>query len=223
MTVVRGTLTVFLSLSFSASLFGQTVTSSVLGTVVDPAGATVAGAEVQVANQSTGTASRATTDTAGLFRVVNILPGTYSVSVQVKGFKNLTVRDVVVDQSDAHDLGRLQLSLGEVTESVSVTAQVAAVETASSERASLLDHSQLNIDAIKGRDLMSYMKLLPGVVDTTTSRDISGGSIMGGLTFSGTGGARDSSVSRWTAQPTWIPAAAVALPILSRTSTPSAR
>ena len=84
MTVVRGTLTVFLSLSFSASLFGQTVTSSVLGTVSDPAGATVAGAEVQVANQSTGTASRATTDTAGLFRVVNILPGTYSVSVQVK-------------------------------------------------------------------------------------------------------------------------------------------
>ena len=114
----------------------------------------------QVTNQSTGSVSRATTDSAGLFRVVNILTGTYFVRVQAKGFKNLTVRDIVVDASDAHDLGRLQLSLGEVTESVSVTAQVAAVETASSERAPLLDNSQLNIDAIKGRDLMSYMKLL---------------------------------------------------------------
>jgi hypothetical protein len=175
-------------LSFSASLFGQTITSSVLGTVVDPAGAMIGGAAVQVTNQSTGAVHRATTDNAGLFRVVDILAGTYSVGVQSKGFKNLSVRDIVVDASQAHDLGRLQLSLGETTETVTVTAQAAAIETATSERAALLDNSQLNLDAIKGRDLMSYMKLLPGVVDTTTGRDISGGSILGGLTFNGTGG-----------------------------------
>jgi hypothetical protein len=188
MTRANFALTTALLLSFSAILLGQTVTSSILGTVVDPAGATVAGAEVQVSNQSTGAVNRTTTDNGGLFRVVNILPGTYSLSVQAKGFKNQAVKDIVVDVSDSHDLGKIQLSLGEVTESVSVTAQVQAIETASSERAPLLDSSQLNVDAIKGRDLMSYMKLLPGVVDTSTGRDISGGSIMGGLTFSGTGG-----------------------------------
>ena len=43
MTLVRSTFTVSLLLSFSASLFGQNITSSVLGTVVDPAGAAVVG------------------------------------------------------------------------------------------------------------------------------------------------------------------------------------
>lgn len=185
MTRVNLCLTTALLLSLSASLLSQTVTSSILGTVVDPTGATVGSAEVQVTNQSTSAVNRTTTDSAGLFRVVNILPGNYSVSVQAKGFKNLSVKDIVVDESQAHDLGKLQLALGEVTESVSVTAEAATIETASSDRAALLDNSQLNVDAIKGRDLMSYMKLLPGVIDTTTTRDISGGSILGGLTFNG--------------------------------------
>ncbi|HUA57151.1 MAG TPA: carboxypeptidase regulatory-like domain-containing protein [Verrucomicrobiae bacterium] len=183
-----------LLLSLSASLFGQTITSSVLGTVVDPAGASIGAAEVQLTNQSTGNISRTLTDSAGLFRIVDIFAGTYSVTVQAKGFKNLKVNDILVDASQAHDLGRLQLALGDVNESVSVTAEVAAVETASSERAPILDNSQLNVDAIKGRDLMSYMKLLPGVLDTSTARDISGGSILGGLTFSGNSGITGFSV-----------------------------
>ena len=169
-------------------LFAQNITSSVLGTVVDPAGAVVAGAEIQLTRSDTGALNNATTDTAGLFRIVNILAGTYSVNVRAKGFKNLTVKEIVVDSSEAHDLGRLQLVLGDVAESVSVTAEVAAVQTASSERAPILDLSELNLDAIKGRDVMSYMKLLPGVVDTSTGRDITGGSILGGLTFSGNTG-----------------------------------
>ena len=188
MTRANIILTAALSLSFTAGLFGQTVTSSVLGTVVDPAGATVGSAVVILTNQSTGTVNRTLTDSAGLFRVVNILTGTYSVTVQAKGFKNLTVNNIVVDASEAHDLGRMQLALGDVSESVSVTAEVAAVQTASSEKAPVLDSSQLNVDAIKGRDLMSYMKLLPGVVDTSTGRDISGGALLGGLTFSGNKG-----------------------------------
>ena len=126
----------------NASLFGQNVTSSILGTVVDPAGAAVVTADVQISNQSTGSSNHALTDNAGLFRIVNVLAGTYTVHIQVKGFKNLTVNNIVVDASEAHDLGRLQLALGEVTESVSVTAEVAAVQTASSEKAPLLDSSR---------------------------------------------------------------------------------
>jgi hypothetical protein len=185
---VNFTLTIAMLLSFSASLFGQNVTSSVLGTVVDPANAAVAGAVVQLTNQSTGTLSHTVTDSTGLFRIVNLLTGSYSLAVDAKGFKRLLVKDVVVDASEAHDLGRLPLSLGEVTESVSVTAEVASVQTASSEKAPLLDSSQLNMEAIKGRDLMSYMKVLPGVVDTNNGRDISGGAILGSLTFSGNTG-----------------------------------
>jgi hypothetical protein len=194
MVSARTTFVITLSLFFTASLFGQNVTSSVLGTVVDPANAMVAGAEVQLVNQGTGAVNRTLTDSAGLFRIVNILGGAYSVKVTAKGFKVLTVNDIVVDTSEAHDLGRLALALGQVTDTISVTAEVATVQTASSEKAAILDSSQLNVEAIKGRDLMSYMKLLPGVVDTNNGRDISGGSILGSLTFSGNTGITGFSV-----------------------------
>jgi hypothetical protein len=135
MVSARTTFVITLSLFFTASLFGQNVTSSVLGTVVDPANAMVAGAEVQLVNQGTGAVNRTLTDSAGLFRIVNILGGAYSVKVTAKGFKVLTVNDIVVDTSEAHDLGRLALALGQVTDTISVTAEVATVQTASSEKA----------------------------------------------------------------------------------------
>ncbi len=78
MTSVRTAFTIALLLSVKASLFGQNVTSSILGTVVDPAGAVVGSAPVELTNQNTGNLSRAVTDSAGLFRIVNIQAGTYS-------------------------------------------------------------------------------------------------------------------------------------------------
>ena len=102
---------------------------------------------------------------------------------------------IEVGTSEAHDLGKLTLTLGNVTESISVTGEIAAVQTASSERAATVQSEELNTVAIKGRDLMSYMKLLPGVLDTSTGRETAGGSILGSLTFSGNTGS-DRNVGR---------------------------
>jgi len=171
------------------SIFGQTQSSSILGTVVDPAGAVIPSATVTLTNQDTAAVHNVTTDSSGLFRVTDIFAGNYSVKVEAKGFKTYTVSDIALLAGDTRDLGKLALTLGSASESISVTAEIAAVQTASSERAPELDtQDDLNVVAIKGRDMMSYMKLLPGVIDTTTSRDASGGSIMGGLTFSGNTG-----------------------------------
>ena len=69
-----------------------------------------------------------------------------------------------------------------------MTAEATPVQVASAEKFATIDGSQLNTEAIKGRDMMSYMRLLPGVVDTSTGRDATGGSILGGLTFNGSTG-----------------------------------
>ncbi len=173
----------------SASVFAQTQSSSVLGTVIDPAGASVPSASVTLTNTGTSAVNRATTDSGGLFRITNILTGNYSVKIEAKGFKTFTVSDIAIGAGDTRDLGKLSLALGSAAESISVTAEMAAVQTASSERAPLIDTADdLNVVAIKGRDMMSYMKLLPGVVDTNNGRDASGGSILGSLTFSGNTG-----------------------------------
>ncbi len=69
-----------------------------------------------------------------------------------------------------------------------MTAEVTPVQTSSSERSSVIDGNQLNSEAIRGREMMSFMRMLPGVVDTTVARDATGGSVLGGLTFNGSTG-----------------------------------
>jgi hypothetical protein len=178
----------------ASSGFAQTVSSSILGIVVDPAGSVVPGAEIKIINLGTAAVHTTTSDNAGFFRVTSILAGAYSVTVQAKGFKVLTVNAVDVGTSEAHDLGKVALALGNITESISVTGEIAAVQTASSERAATVESQELNTVAIKGRDLMSYMRLLPGVLDTSTGRETAGGSILGSLTFSGNPGVTALSV-----------------------------
>jgi hypothetical protein len=174
--------------------FGQTVSSSILGIVVDPAGSVVPGAEIKITNLGTAAVQNTVSDSGGFFRVTNILAGAYSVTVQAKGFKLLTVTKVDLGTSEARDLGKVALALGNVTETINVTGEVATVQTASSERAATVESQELNTVAIKGRDLMSYMRLLPGVLDTSTGRDAAGGSILGSLTFSGNPGVTALSV-----------------------------
>jgi len=189
MPVRRIIVSTVLPMLFGASaLFGQAVSSSILGTVVDPAGSVVPGARIVVTNQGTAGVNNALADSSGLFRIANILAGTYSVAVQATGFKALNITAIELGASEVRDFGKLTLALGNVTESISVTGEVAAVQTASSDRSALVDTTQFNTVAIKGRDMMSYMQLLPGVIDTTTGRDAAGGTPLGGLTFSGNTG-----------------------------------
>jgi hypothetical protein len=191
----RTTAALALSLLGSAlALHSQTITSSILGTVVDPANSVVPSAEIRLTNLGTTSVASALADSSGYFRFANVYAGQYSVTVQAKGFKVLTVNNIEIGASETRDLGNLTLTLGNVTDSVTVTGEVVAVSTASSERAPLVDFHEFNVVAIKGRDMMSYMKLLPGVIDTSTGRDATGGSILGGLTFSGNTGITGMSV-----------------------------
>src|SRR5579872_5829301 len=112
--------------------YAQTVSSSVLGIVVDPAGSVVPGAEIKLTNLGTAAVQNAVSEASGFFRITNIPPGSYSVAVLAKGFKLLSINSVEVGISDAHDLGKIALTLGNVTESISVTGEIAAVQTASS-------------------------------------------------------------------------------------------
>jgi hypothetical protein len=177
-----------LPLVCGAALFAQTVTGSLVGTVLDPAAAVVPNATIQLTNQGTAAIMTATSDAEGVFHFANLLPGTYSVSVQAPGFKTRVVKDVTVGLSENRDLGRMELDLGNVADKVTVTAEATPVQTSTSERSSVIEGSQLNAEAIRGREMMSYMRMLPGVVDTTVARDATGGSVLGGLTFNGSTG-----------------------------------
>ena len=83
------------------------------------------------------------------------------------------------------ELGRLTLAAGGMTETVNVTAEVTPVQTASSALTKNITGDTLVSVQVKGRDIFGMMKILPGVVDTTASRDFAQWNSGRGLSING--------------------------------------
>ena len=146
---------------------GQNVTSAVKGVVVDTSQAVIPGAACALTDQATGRTLGATSWADGAFTFPNVPAGTYTLKIEANGFKTLTVKDLVVNANEVRTLGNVTLQVGEMKETVSVSAEAAvvAVQLASGERSGLVSGEQLNNIALKGRDFWAMLSTLPGVVD----------------------------------------------------------
>ncbi|MCC6292219.1 MAG: TonB-dependent receptor [Bryobacterales bacterium] len=161
----KATVILLFACALAALTLAQTITSSIVGSVTDPSGAAVAGAAVTLTHVSTGAERQTKTGSRGDFVFTSLQLGEYNVSVTASGFKRLEKRGVPLSAQETVALGALVLEVGAVTESVTVTSQGVAVQTASSERAGTITGSQVENLMIKGRNAMSLLQLLPGVVD----------------------------------------------------------
>jgi len=168
---VRPTLGAFLALFLLCSaVSAQVVSSSVRGTLVDPTGAAVPGAACTLTNQATGVSMTTTSASDGAFVFPNVLAGTYSLRAQAAGFKITETTNIVVTANETRVVGRITLELGEIKETVSVTAEAAAVQLASSEKSGTITADQLQNIAVRGRDFFTYLLTVPGVVDNFSQR-----------------------------------------------------
>lgn len=158
-------------LAATGIVLGQSVSSSVNGLLVDPTSAAVLGASCRLTNQGNGSVQTTSSVGDGRFVFTNVLAGTYTLDVQHAGFKTLQLKSVVVTASEIHSLGRLILTLGEVLESVTVAAEAATLQLSSAEKSGTLTGTQVNDLALKGRDFFALMQIIPGVVDTNSSRE----------------------------------------------------
>ena len=167
-------------------MYAQTVSSSLEGVVVDPANAAIANAPVVLTNVDTKATRTANTDNTGTYRFQNIEPATYTVTVKANGFKAETQTNIVVSASETHNGGKMILQLGSVSESISVTADIAQVQLESAEQSKTVDAVDLENLTLKGRDLFGYMKLIPGVIDNNTqARDVTSPNNLGGFVIQG--------------------------------------
>ncbi len=154
----------------STTLFAQ-ATGSIQGTVVDPSGAAIPGASVQVTDQAQGAVIRdIKTDNGGTFRALNLTPGTYSVKISATGMKDLQRGNIVLDQDQTLGLGQIPLSLGEASQVVTVTSQTPLIETATSNNSAVITTRQVTEQPLNGRDFESLMTTLPGVVTNNSSQ-----------------------------------------------------
>ncbi|HEY6389628.1 MAG TPA: TonB-dependent receptor, partial [Bryobacteraceae bacterium] len=159
---------------FTATMFGQSSSGTISGRVLDPSGSAVAGAEVRVTNQVSRSTRNFATNASGDFVFPDLEPGTYTLSVKAPGFRQSEKKDLHLAASDRLAIPDLQLEVGAVTEIVEVKATGAQVQTASAERSGLLDSKQIANLMSRGRDVMSLLQLLPGVVDDATGGDTLG-------------------------------------------------
>jgi hypothetical protein len=95
----------------------QTATGSLSGTITDPSNAVVAGATVTLVNTATGAERSAVSSSLGTFDFQALQPGTYTVSVEAKGFKKAVARDITVSVSSAAQV-TIPLEIGSASETV---------------------------------------------------------------------------------------------------------
>src|SRR6202140_3075583 len=107
-------------LFFSLALFAQGDFGRILGTVTDPSGAVIAGATVSVIDTQRGLARTLTTDQAGEYNAPTLIPGTYTVRVEAKGFKRLNRENIVLEVGKEVRVD-LPLQPGEQNQTITVT------------------------------------------------------------------------------------------------------
>jgi Carboxypeptidase regulatory-like domain/TonB-dependent Receptor Plug Domain len=142
----------------------QTSSGTISGHLVDQSGGIVTDADVKLINQQTNVIVTTKVRSNGDFIFPDVQPGTFAIVVQARGYKEMRQVDLRLSASQSLSTGTLVLQIGQVTESVMVTAAITPLQTTSSERSGVLDTEQLeNLLAI-GRDSMALTRVLPGVV-----------------------------------------------------------
>lgn len=145
----------------------STTTGAINGAVTNPNKEVVTGATVTAKNNGTNKEATATTDDNGGFKVVNLEPGIYTVTVNSSGFAPFTNENVVVEigRSTPLDIG---LSLQGVTGTVQVTAEAPVLNNTSQDFASNINQTSINELPINGRRWSNFAILTPGAVPDGT-------------------------------------------------------
>lgn len=170
----------------SPLVFGQNVSASLKGTIVDPQNAAIPGALVTLTNTKTSATFHSTSETDGTFVFPVLAAGDYKLAIDAKGFKRYAISSVVLTPNEIRSLPRIKLSIGSTTQTVQVTGTAPVIQTATGQVSRTITGTQLNSLALKGRDFMALMQLVPGVVDTNAaSREATGPSNLGGIYING--------------------------------------
>ena len=159
-----------LSLFVASLCLAQFETATILGTVKDSTGGVIVGGKVTLENLKTGVKSTAQTNEAGTFDFINIAIGDYRVKAEASGFKTAVTDDFTVTVS-ARQRVDLTLSVGDMTQTVSVKDAAAALETDSSDRGQVINNVTVVNLPLNGRSYADLALLAPGVRKSVLGMD----------------------------------------------------
>ena len=160
------TLAILVMCTVSAMAQG-TVTGGISGTVTNPNKEVITGATVTVKNNGTSKETTATTDDNGGFKIVNLDPGTYTVSVNASGFAPFSNENVVVEVGRSTTLD-VPVGLQGTTNTVQVTAEAPVINTTQQDFSTNVNQVSLNNLPANGRRWSNFAILTPGAVPDGT-------------------------------------------------------
>ena len=143
-------------------MFGQAITATLLGTVSDVSGATVAGAKVTASATETGIVRETTTSESGNFTFPDLQPGKYKLVVELTGFEKAAREniDVLVNSSVRIDVA---LTPGNVNDTITVSAEAAILQTDRSDTGRKIETKQLaELPVGANRNFQALVNLVPG-------------------------------------------------------------
>ena len=135
--------------------------ATLVGTVTDPTGAAVPGAEVTVSNLDTGSERAVETNEVGNFRVFPLNPGVYTVMASTSGFKTQIRDGVVLQVSEIVEVDFV-MELGEVTETIEVTGAAPIMQTQEASVGNVVNTRELERLPVNQRNFTRLILLMPG-------------------------------------------------------------
>jgi hypothetical protein len=160
-------LLLLLSLGLFVGVHAQSsTTGNITGTVRDPQGAAVPKAEVTVTEEKTGATRTVTANDDGFYNIPSLPAGLYTISTSPAGFKKTIATGVDLHVNENKTVN-LDLQVGQVTETVTVTSDAAPVEVRSGEVSSLISEKQVTELPLNGRNYAQLALMVPGVSPVT--------------------------------------------------------
>jgi hypothetical protein len=163
---------VFLAVGLSLrTVYAQTGTTSLRGTVVDRSGGAAVGAKVVLANAAQASQREARTNSTGAYEFVALQPGTYTLTVEMTGFRKYEQRDLhlLVDSAGTADV---ILDIGSTSEIVEVSAQTTTINTSDASLGVAFGEDQVKQLPIEARNVPDLLSLQAGVAYTGNRSDI---------------------------------------------------
>ena len=174
----------------AALSFSQVATTALSGTVYDATRAVVAGAKVTAVNDATGVPLVQTTNSAGLFSFPSVGVGTYTVTVEMTGFKTVRRTGITLVVGSTPAIEDVSLELGDTREVIKVEAIAAQVNTATATLGNVVEHQAVATLPLNGRNPLNLIVLEPGVTQRSgTTVTVNGTrSMAGNVTIDGIAG-----------------------------------
>jgi outer membrane receptor protein involved in Fe transport len=153
----------------SAAWAQQSASSGIVGQVTDSTAAAIPGATVTVINGATGAQRITTTDNAGRFSVLNLVPTTYRIRVELSGFRTAEVEGLVLPSGEILT-PTIAMALGAVDETITVQASETLLQTTSASVGQVIGQKQIEDLPLSGRGVLSLAALSAGVTPRTFTR-----------------------------------------------------